>query len=74
MQIYHGAGRLVGFQATTLAERDADELAEMIGRASFDHLVVADSGVVAPDYLRHLVPALLEPGVGCMTTVSRQTE
>jgi len=47
-------------------------LVKMVGEASFDHLVISDSDVeVAPDYLRHLIPALLEPGVGCVTTVYR---
>jgi ceramide glucosyltransferase len=47
-------------------------LAKMVGEASFDHLVISDSDVeVAPAYLRHLIPALLEPGVGCVTTLYR---
>jgi len=47
-------------------------LAKMIGKARFDHLVISDSDVeVAPNYLQQLIPALLEPGVGCVTTVYR---
>ncbi len=47
-------------------------LSKMMEEASFHHLVISDSDVeVAPDYLRHLIPPLLEPGVGCVTTVYR---
>jgi len=47
-------------------------LAKMATEASHDCLVISDSDVeVAPDYLRQLIPALLEPGVGCVTTVYR---
>jgi len=47
-------------------------LVKMMGEASFDYLVVSDSDVeVARDYLRDLIPPLLEPGVGCVTTVYR---
>jgi len=47
-------------------------LVKMLGEARFDHLVISDSDVeVAPDYLRQLIPALLEPGVGCVTTLYR---
>jgi ceramide glucosyltransferase len=47
-------------------------LMKMVGEANFDDLVISDSDVeVAPDYLRHLIPPLLEPGVGCVTTVYR---
>jgi len=47
-------------------------LAKMAQEASHECLVISDSDVeVAPDYLRQLVPALLEPGVGCVTTVYR---
>jgi len=47
-------------------------LAKMVDQAHFDHLVISDSDVeVAPDYLRQLIPALLDPGVGCVTTVYR---
>ena len=47
-------------------------LAKMVSEASFNHLVISDSDVeVAPDYLRQLMPPLLEPGVGCVTTVYR---
>ena len=47
-------------------------LVKMIREARFDHLVISDSDVeVAPDYLRQLIPALLEPGVGCVTTLYR---
>ena len=47
-------------------------LAKMVDQARFDHLVISDSDVeVAPDYLRQLIPALLDPGVGCVTTVYR---
>jgi len=47
-------------------------LMKMVGEASFNHLVISDSDVeVARDYLRHLIPPLLEPGVGCVTTVYR---
>jgi len=47
-------------------------LAKMARQASHDCLVISDSDVeVAPDYLRQLIPALLEPGVGCVTTLYR---
>lgn len=47
-------------------------LTKMVAEANFDHLVISDSDVeVAPDYLRRLIPLLLEPGVGCVTTVYR---
>ncbi len=47
-------------------------LLKMVGEARFNHLVISDSDVeVARDYLRHLIPPLLEPGVGCVTTVYR---
>jgi ceramide glucosyltransferase len=47
-------------------------LSKMMEEASFHHLVISDSDVeVAPDYLRHLIPPLLDPSVGCVTTVYR---
>lgn len=47
-------------------------LVKMVGEASFNYLVISDSDVeVARDYLRHLIPPLLQPGVGCVTTVYR---
>jgi len=47
-------------------------LAKMFDEARFNHLVISDSDVeVAPDYLRQLIPPLLDPGVGCVTTVYR---
>ncbi len=47
-------------------------LSKMMDEAGFHHLVISDSDVeVAPDYLRHLIPPLLDPGVGCVTTVYR---
>lgn len=47
-------------------------LVKMAEEAAHECLVISDSDVeVAPDYLRHLIPALLEPGVGCVTTVYR---
>ncbi|HYY70640.1 MAG TPA: bacteriohopanetetrol glucosamine biosynthesis glycosyltransferase HpnI [Terriglobales bacterium] len=47
-------------------------LVKMLGEANFDYLVISDSDVeVAPDYLRQLIPPLLDSGVGCVTTVYR---
>jgi ceramide glucosyltransferase len=47
-------------------------LVKMLQEASYDHLVISDSDVeVSPDYLRELVPPLLQPDVGCVTTVYR---
>jgi len=47
-------------------------LAKMIDEARFDCLVISDSDVeIAPNYLRELIPPLLEPGVGCVTTIYR---
>ena len=47
-------------------------LAKMAKEADHEYLVISDSDVeVAPYYLRQLIPALLEPGVGCVTTVYR---
>jgi ceramide glucosyltransferase len=47
-------------------------LVKMAKEASYECLVISDSDVeVSPDYLRQLIPALLEPGVGCVTTVYR---
>jgi len=47
-------------------------LMRMVNEASFHHLVISDSDVeVARDYLRHLIPPLVEPGVACVTTVYR---
>lgn len=47
-------------------------LARMIADASFQYLVISDSDVeVSPDYLQHLIPPLLEPSIGCVTTVYR---
>jgi len=47
-------------------------LVKMVGEARFNHLVISDSDVeVGSDYLRHLIPPLLQPGVGCVTTVFR---
>ncbi len=47
-------------------------LVKMAEEAGHEYLVISDSDVeVAPNYLRHLIPALLEPGVGCVTTVYR---
>ena len=42
----------------------------MLPAAKHDVLVIADADVhVAPDWLRRLVAALEEPGVGLVTTV-----
>ena len=47
-------------------------LGKMVSEAKFDYLVISDSDVeIAPDYLRQLIPPLLEPDVGCVTTVYR---
>jgi ceramide glucosyltransferase len=47
-------------------------LVKMAKEACHECLVISDSDVeVSPDYLRQLIPALLEPGVGCVTTVYR---
>jgi len=47
-------------------------LVKMVDEARFEHLVISDSDVeVARDYLRNLIPPLLELGVGCVTTVYR---
>ncbi len=47
-------------------------LVQMAEQAACDYLVISDSDVeVAPNYLRELVPPLLEPNVGCVTTLYR---
>jgi ceramide glucosyltransferase len=47
-------------------------LVKMAEQASHHYLVISDSDVeVAPDYLRALIPPLLDPDVGCVTTVYR---
>jgi ceramide glucosyltransferase len=47
-------------------------LVKMVEQASHEYLVISDSDVeVARDYLRQLIPPLVEPGVGCVTTVYR---
>jgi len=47
-------------------------LAKMVAEAKSDYLVISDSDVeVAPDYLQRVIPPLLEPDVGCVTTVYR---
>ena len=54
----HGANRKVG------------NLINMLPAAKHDILVIADSDLhVRPDYLRHLVAALTQPGVGLATTL-----
>lgn len=54
----HGANRKIG------------NLVNMMPLARHDVLVIADSDMhVAPDYLRRLVAALEQPGVGLVTTV-----
>ncbi|MGE4048728.1 MAG: bacteriohopanetetrol glucosamine biosynthesis glycosyltransferase HpnI, partial [Acetobacteraceae bacterium] len=55
---YHGPNRKVG------------NLINMLAEVRHDVLVIADSDVhAAPDYLRRLVGALLQPGVGLVTTL-----
>lgn len=47
-------------------------LVQMAEQAAYDYLVVSDSDVeVTPNYLRELIPPLLQPNVGCVTTVYR---
>ncbi|WP_323990160.1 bacteriohopanetetrol glucosamine biosynthesis glycosyltransferase HpnI [Nguyenibacter sp. L1] len=55
---YHGVNRKIG------------NLINMLPRARHDVLVISDSDIhVAPDYLRHVVHALAQPGVGLATTL-----
>ncbi|MBB2205725.1 bacteriohopanetetrol glucosamine biosynthesis glycosyltransferase HpnI [Gluconacetobacter takamatsuzukensis] len=54
----HGVNRKIG------------NLINMLPRARHDVLVISDSDIhVAPDYLRHVVHALAQPGVGLATTL-----
>ncbi|MFW7269089.1 bacteriohopanetetrol glucosamine biosynthesis glycosyltransferase HpnI [Gluconacetobacter sp. Hr-1-5] len=54
----HGVNRKIG------------NLINMLPRARHDLLVISDSDIhVAPDYLRHVVHALAQPGVGLATTL-----
>ncbi|GBQ24893.1 bacteriohopanetetrol glucosamine biosynthesis glycosyltransferase HpnI [Gluconacetobacter sacchari] len=54
----HGVNRKIG------------NLINMLPHARHDVLVISDSDIhVAPDYLRHVVHALAEPGVGLATTL-----
>jgi len=47
-------------------------LAQMLGIARYDHLVVNDSDIrVEPDYLRRVVAPLNDPGVGMTTCIYR---
>jgi ceramide glucosyltransferase len=51
--------------------RKVSNLINMLPAARHDVLVFADSDLhVAPDYLKQVVDALLQPGVGLVTTVS----
>lgn len=52
------------------ANRKVANLINMLPFARHGMLVIADSDIhAAPDYLRHLVAALAEPGVGLVTTL-----
>jgi len=73
MEIYpHVPVRVVTCGEPPWSNAKCWSLAKMIGKARFDHLVISDSDVeVAPNYLQQLIPALLEPGVGCVTALYR---
>ncbi|HYN15709.1 MAG TPA: bacteriohopanetetrol glucosamine biosynthesis glycosyltransferase HpnI [Terriglobales bacterium] len=73
MRIYpHVPVKLVTSGEPTWPNAKCWSLQKMAEEASHECLVISDSDVeVAPDYLRQLIPALLEPGVGCVTTVYR---
>ena len=54
--------------------RKVSNLINMAGQARHEVLVVSDSDiVVAPDYLRHIAAALVQPGVGLVTCLYRGT-
>jgi ceramide glucosyltransferase len=58
--------RVVGFNPKV------NNLANMLPVARHDLLLISDSNVaVGPNYLRHLVPHLLDPGVGMVTSLIR---
>ena len=64
--------RLVASGEPTSPNAKCWSLMKMVAEARFNHLVISDSDVeVSPEYLRELIPLLLEPGVGCVTTVYR---
>jgi ceramide glucosyltransferase len=47
-------------------------LERMLAQSRYDYLVISDSDVeVGPAYLRQVMGALLEPGVGCVTCIYR---
>jgi ceramide glucosyltransferase len=54
------------------SNRKASNLANMMQAAKHDYLVLSDSDIhVAPDYLRRVVPPLLDPSVGTVTCLYR---
>ena len=66
----HRALRIVVNPAVHGANRKISNLMNMLPAARHDVLVFADSDLhVRPDYLRHVVTTLLQPGAGLVTTV-----
>jgi len=54
------------------ANTKVSNLAQMVRRARYDHLIVSDSDIrVPPDYLRRVVAPLAEPGIGLVTCLYR---
>ena len=64
--------RIVADRRQHGANRKVSNLINMLGAATHDHLVLADSDIrVGPRYLDAVVAPLLEPGVGVVTTAYR---
>ena len=64
--------RLVVCQKKLGANRKVSSLAEMLPQARHEQLIVNDGDIrVAPDYLRRVVPPLLDPGIGLVTCLYR---
>jgi ceramide glucosyltransferase len=64
--------RLVVCQKNLGANRKVSSLAQMLPQARYEQLIVNDGDIrVAPDYLRRVVPPLLDPEIGLVTCLYR---
>jgi ceramide glucosyltransferase len=64
--------RLVVCPKNQGANRKVSSLAQMLPQARYEQLIVNDGDIrVAPDYLRRVVPPLLDPGIGLVTCLYR---
>ena len=64
--------RLVVCQKNLGANRKVSSLAQMLPQARYEQLIVNDGDIrVASDYLRRVVPPLLDPAIGLVTCLYR---